>query len=79
MGQAIRKLAEHLIHEKDAELQSLFSAAFVRLSQEASSAKELRSVNEVCAGMETDQHRAPGADERFASAGGSGESSAGVH
>jgi len=52
MGQAIRKLAEQLIHEKDVELQSLFSAAFVRLSQEASSAKNYGAVNEVCAGME---------------------------
>ena len=52
MGQAIRKLAEYLIHEKDSELQSLFSAAFVRLSQEASSAKNYGAVNEVCAGME---------------------------
>ncbi|MGD1077353.1 MAG: HEAT repeat domain-containing protein [Candidatus Sulfotelmatobacter sp.] len=52
MGQAIRKLSEHLIHEKDAELQSLFSAAFVRLSQEASAAKNYAAVNEVCAGME---------------------------
>ena len=52
MGQAIRKLSEQLIAEKDAELQSLFSAAFVRLSQEASSAKNYAAVNEVCAGME---------------------------
>jgi hypothetical protein len=52
MGQAIRKLSEHLVHEKEAELQSLFSAAFVRLSQEASSAKNYGAVNEVCAGME---------------------------
>jgi hypothetical protein len=52
MGQAIRKLAEHLVQEKEAELQSLFSAAFVRLSQEASSAKNYAAVNEVCAGME---------------------------
>jgi hypothetical protein len=52
MGQAIRRLSEHLIHEKDPELQSLFSAAFVRLSQEASSAKNFGAVNEVCAGME---------------------------
>jgi hypothetical protein len=52
MGQAIRKLADHLIHEKDAELLSLLSAAFVRLSQEASSAKNYGAVNEVCAGME---------------------------
>ena len=52
MGQAIRRLSEHLIHEKDAELQSLLSAAFVRLSQEASSSKNFGAVNEVCAGME---------------------------
>jgi hypothetical protein len=52
MGQAIRKLSEQLIAEKDAELQSLFSAAFVRLSQEASSAKNYAAVNEVCAGIE---------------------------
>ena len=52
MGQAIRRLSEYLIHEKDAELQSLLSAAFVRLSQEASSAKNYGAVNEVCAGME---------------------------
>ena len=52
MGQAIRKLSEQLIAEKDPELQSLFSAAFVRLSQEASSAKNYGAVNEVCAGME---------------------------
>ena len=52
MGQAVRKLGEQLIAEKDAELQSLFSAAFVRLSQEASSAKNYAAVNEVCAGME---------------------------
>jgi hypothetical protein len=52
MGKAIRKLSEQLIAEKDPELQSLFSAAFVRLSQEASSAKNYAAVNEVCAGME---------------------------
>jgi hypothetical protein len=52
MGQAIKKLSEQLIGEKDPELQSLFSAAFVRLSQEASSAKNFGAVNEVCAGME---------------------------
>jgi hypothetical protein len=52
MGHAIRKLSEQLISEKDAELQSLFSAAFVRLSQEASAAKNYAAVNEVCAGME---------------------------
>lgn len=52
MGQAVRRLSEQLIAEKDAELQSMFSAAFVRLSQEASAAKNYAAVNEVCAGIE---------------------------
>ena len=52
MAQAIRKLSEQLISDKDAELQSLMSAAFVRLSQEASAAKNYAAVNEVCAGIE---------------------------
>jgi hypothetical protein len=52
MAQAVRKLSEQLIAEKDVELQSLYSAAFVRLSQEASAGKNYAAVNEVCAGME---------------------------
>ena len=52
MAQAIRMLSEQLIADKDPELQSLLSAAFVRLSQEASAAKNYAAVNEVCAGME---------------------------
>jgi hypothetical protein len=52
MAQAIRKVSEQLVHDKDPELQSLLSASFVRLSQEASSAKNYAAVNEVCAGME---------------------------
>ncbi len=53
MGRAIRKLSEQLSQEKDAELQSLLCAAFVRLSQEASASKNYAAVNEVCSGMET--------------------------
>jgi hypothetical protein len=52
MGEAIRKLTQQLCVEKDPELQSLLSAAFVRLSQEASEAKNYQAVNEVCSGME---------------------------
>jgi hypothetical protein len=52
MGQAVHKLSDQLISEKDPELQSLMSAAFVRLSQEASAARNYAAVNEVCAGME---------------------------
>jgi hypothetical protein len=53
MGSAIRRLAEQLGVEKDGELQSLLSAAFVRLSQEASASKNYAAVNEVCEGMES--------------------------
>ena len=52
MAQAVRKVSEQIISEKDAELQSLLAAAFVRLSQEASANKNYAAVNEVCAGME---------------------------
>ena len=52
MGAAIHKVSEQLCAEKDPELQSLLSAAFVRLSQEASAAKNYQAVNEVCTGME---------------------------
>ncbi len=52
MGKAIRGVSEQLCVEKDPELQSLMSAAFVRLSQEASEAKNYQAVNEVCSGMD---------------------------
>jgi hypothetical protein len=52
MGKAIQKVSEQLCVEKDPELQSLLSAAFVRLSQEASEAKNYQAVNAVCSGME---------------------------
>ena len=52
MAQAVRKLSEQIIAEKDTEMQSLLSAAFVRLSQESSAAKNYAAINEVCAGME---------------------------
>jgi hypothetical protein len=53
MGGAIRKVTQQICVEKDPELQSLLSAAFVRLSQEACEAKNYPAVNEVCAAMET--------------------------
>jgi hypothetical protein len=59
MGGAIRKLAEQLCTEKEPELQSLLSAAFVRLSQEASAAKNYRAVNAICAGIEMLQAQRP--------------------
>jgi hypothetical protein len=53
MAGAIHKVTQQICVERDPELQSLLSAAFVRLSQEASEAKNYQAVNEVCAGMET--------------------------
>ena len=52
MGKAIHRVSEQLCVEKDPELQSLLSAAFVRLSQEASEARNYQAVNAVCGGME---------------------------
>jgi len=59
MGNAIQKVSEQLCVEKDPELQSLLSAAFVRLSQEASEAKNYQAVNAVCSGMELLQQQRP--------------------
>jgi hypothetical protein len=59
MGKAIQTVSEQLCAEKDPELQSLLSAAFVRLSQEASEAKNYQAVNAVCSGMEMLQQRRP--------------------
>ena len=59
LGLAIQRVATQLSIEKDNELQSLLSAAFVRLSQEASEAHNYRAVNEVCAGMEMLQKQRP--------------------
>jgi hypothetical protein len=52
MGKAIHTVSEQLSVEKDPELQSLLSAAFVRLSQEASESKNYQAVDAVCSGME---------------------------
>jgi hypothetical protein len=59
MGTAIQSVTNQLCSEKDTELQSLLSAAFVRLSQEASEAKNYQAVNEVCAGMDKLQRDRP--------------------
>jgi hypothetical protein len=59
MGKAIQQVSEQLSVEKDPELQSLLSAAFVRLSQEASEAKNYQAVNAVCNGMELLQQKRP--------------------
>jgi hypothetical protein len=52
MACAIRKVGEHISKEPDTELQGMLGAAFVRLSQEASTRKSYGAVAEVCASME---------------------------
>jgi hypothetical protein len=52
MGCAIRTVGEQICKESNTELQSMLSAAFVRLSQEASTRKSYGAVSEVCAAME---------------------------
>jgi hypothetical protein len=52
MSAAIRQAAESLGKEQDGELQSLLSAAFVRLSQEANNRKNYGAISQVLASME---------------------------
>jgi hypothetical protein len=52
MACAIRRVGEQICKEQDTELQGMLSAAFVRLSQEASTRKAYGAVGAVCAAME---------------------------
>src|SRR6266852_6893818 len=53
MALSIRNLGEAIGKESDPELQSILSAAFVRLSTEASTHKQFGALNELCIAMET--------------------------
>jgi hypothetical protein len=53
LGTTVRNLAEALVKEPDSELQSLLSAAFVRMSSEASARKRYSALNEVCDAMDS--------------------------
>jgi len=52
MASAIRRVGEQICKEQDSELQGMLSAAFVRLSQEASTRKSYKAIGEVCGAME---------------------------
>ncbi len=52
MACAITRVGEQICREQETELQSMLSAAFVRLSQEASTRKSYEAVAAVCAAME---------------------------
>jgi PBS lyase HEAT-like repeat len=59
LSTTIHKVGEHLSKEPDVELQSMLSAAFVRLSQEATSRKDYAAVGEVCMVMEDVSRQRP--------------------
>jgi hypothetical protein len=52
IGSAIHKTGEALVRETDPEVQSLLSAAFVRLSSEANNRKQFAALKEVCIALE---------------------------
>jgi hypothetical protein len=52
MALSIRKIGELMCEESDPDLQSMLSAAFVRLSTEASTNKQFGALSELCIAME---------------------------
>ena len=59
LSTALRKVGEQLAKEPDPEQQGLLGAAFVRLSQEASSSKDYAAISEVCAAMDNLANQRP--------------------
>jgi len=60
LAAAVRKVGETLALEQDGELESLLSAAFVRLSSEANIRKQYGAVSEVCDALEVVGKQRPG-------------------
>jgi len=52
IGPVIHKIGEALVRDSDPEIQSLLSAAFVRLSSEAGNRKQYAALGEVCGAIE---------------------------
>ena len=52
IGPIVHKIGEALVRDPDPEVQSLLSAAFVRLSSEASNRKQFGALSEVCVAIE---------------------------
>ncbi len=60
LGESIRKVGQSLAIEADGELQSLLSAAFVRLSSEANIRKQYGAVSQVCDALDAVGKQRPG-------------------
>jgi len=52
IGPVVHKIGEALVRDTDPEVQSLLSAAFVRLSSEAGNRKQYSALSEVCGAIE---------------------------
>jgi hypothetical protein len=52
IGSTVRQTSEALIRENDGEVQSMLSAAFVRLSSEANNRKQFSALREVCIALD---------------------------
>jgi PBS lyase HEAT-like repeat len=52
IGPIVHKIGEALVRDSDPEVQSLLSAAFVRLSSEAGNRKQFAALSEVCVAIE---------------------------
>ena len=59
MAMSIRKIGDLMGKEPDPDLQSMLSAAFVRLSTEASTNKQFGALNELCIAMENIARQRP--------------------
>jgi hypothetical protein len=53
IGPIVHKIGEALVRDPDPEVQSLLSAAFVRLSSEAGNRKQYAALGEVCGAIES--------------------------
>ena len=52
VGKTVTQTAEALLKESDPEIQSMLSAAFVRLSAEAANRKQYAALNEICIALD---------------------------
>jgi len=59
MGNVIQRVGKTLTEESEGELQSLLSAAFVRLSQEANTRRQYKAIAEVLASLEFVSQKRP--------------------
>src|SRR5207237_9510311 len=63
--ESIRRVGNQLAIERDPELQTLVSAAFVRLSQEAASKRCYPAIQQALASIDSVEAQRPGASQRL--------------